>query len=75
MLSCAMILTRDVSAAPHLDRWLHHFLQCPVHTVAHAHLMLERLDMDVGGAAFHGIGEQSVDQFGRRARRRPGPVP
>jgi len=48
-----MIFTREVSAARHLHRRLHHFQQRPVHAVADPHLVLERLDVDVGGAALH----------------------
>jgi len=43
-----------------------------VDAVADAHLVFERLDVNVGGAPLDGIGEQPVDQTSRRARRRPG---
>src|SRR5881394_1470137 len=50
----------------HLHRRLHHFVQRAVHAVADTHLVLERLDMDVGGAALYGVGEESVDQLDDR---------
>ena len=47
----------------HLDRRLHHFEQRAVDAVAHPDLVLERLDVNVGGAALHRVGEDSVDQL------------
>ena len=45
---------------------LHDLLQRTVDAVAHAQLVLEALEVDVAGAALHGVGEDGVDQLDDR---------
>ncbi len=49
-----------------LERRLHHFLQRTVDAVAHAQLVLEALEVDVGGAALDRVREDRVDQLDDR---------
>ena len=66
MSSFAMILMRLVIASLQLQRRVHHLVEDAVDAVADPVLLLVGLDVDVGGAALDGVGEDDVDQLDDR---------
>ena len=62
MLSFAMILMRETIGGAQARRRRRALAQHAVDAVAHREAVLERLDMDVGGAALDGARDQQVDE-------------
>ena len=66
MSRSAMIFTRETRPAHQLARHGRGVEDHAVDAVAHAHVDRARLEVDVGGAAAHGVGDDRVDELDDR---------
>ena len=57
-----MILMREITARAQPRRRRFHRAQHAVDAIAHAELVLHRLDVNVRGARFHRLGDQQIDE-------------